>query len=170
MELSVGNSPAQAISMTTVAEPSDFLQAARRVVDLLGVAKKARRSLGSAILLHEYLNAGLPSRALFAAAKPGGIAIEELLPVFGISVRTLARLKADPDKLLDSNQSARLWRYAAALTNAVDVLGTADLAAEWMTRPAMALENRRPIELLQTEVGAKLVNDVLDRMRYGVYQ
>jgi len=36
--------------------------------------------------------------------------------------------------------------------------------------PAMALENRRPMELLTTHVGAELVADVLERLRYGIYQ
>jgi putative toxin-antitoxin system antitoxin component (TIGR02293 family) len=39
-----------------------------------------------------------------------------------------------------------------------------------MLEPAMALEKRRPIDLLTTSVGAQLVDDVIERMRYGVYQ
>jgi putative toxin-antitoxin system antitoxin component (TIGR02293 family) len=80
------------------------------------------------------------------------------------------RLKAEPSKLLDSDQSARIWRFTDLLTKAEEVLGTPERAVEWMLEPAMALENRRPIELLTTPVGAQLVEDVIERMRYGVYQ
>ncbi len=49
------------------------------------------------------------------------------------------------------------------------VLGTDELATHWLTRPAIALDGRRPIDLLATEAGIKAVKDLLTRMEYGVY-
>ena len=60
--------------------------------------------------------------------------------------------------------------FAELSSKAEDVLGTRERAVEWMLEPAMALAHRRPIELLTTSVGAQLVEDVIERMRYGVYQ
>lgn len=137
-----------------------------RVAKRLGVPKIVE---GTLVDVHEALFAGLPRRALLKAI-PEGIPMAELLPVFGISLRTFMRLKAEPSKLLDSEQSARVWRFANLLTKAEEVLGTQERAVEWMLEPAMALENRRPIELLTTPVGSQLVEDVIERMRYGVYQ
>jgi putative toxin-antitoxin system antitoxin component (TIGR02293 family) len=48
-------------------------------------------------------------------------------------------------------------------------LGTDELATHWLTRPAIALDGRRPIDLLATEAGIKAVKDLLTRMEYGVY-
>ena len=55
------------------------------------------------------------------------------------------------------------------ITRATDILGCRDEAIVWMTRPAMALDQRRPIDLLETAAGVKLVKDHLTRMGYGVY-
>jgi len=139
-----------------------------RVAARLGVPK-VLKSNASLVDVHEALQAGLPRRALLKAI-PEGISMTELLPVFGISLRTFIRLKAEPSKRLDPDQSARVWRFAELLTKAEEVLGTRERAVEWMLEPAMALEKRRPIELLTTPVGAQLVEDVIERMRYGVYQ
>lgn len=143
--------------------------AEHRVARILGVVKLFKGHVGSAVAVHEALHAGLPRRALFRAM-PAGIPVPRLLPVFGISVRTFMRLKSEPDKLLDAEQSGRVWRFAELFAKAEDVLGSHESAVDWMMAPAMALENRRPIDLLTTSVGAQLVDDVIERMRYGVYQ
>jgi putative toxin-antitoxin system antitoxin component (TIGR02293 family) len=140
-----------------------------RVAKRLGVAATLNDAPDSALAVHEALHAGLPRRALLKAI-PTGIPMAELLPIFGISLRTFMRLKAEPSKRLDSDQSARVWRFTELMSKAEDVLGTRERAVEWMLTPAMALEHRRPIELLTTSVGAQLVEDVIERMRYGVYQ
>ncbi len=144
--------------------PSEY-----RVAKILGVAKLFKGSVGSAVAVHEALHAGLPRRALFRAM-PAGIPVPRLLPVFGISLRTFMRLKAEPDKRLDAEQSGRVWQFAELFAKAEDVFQSRARAVEWMLEPAMALENRRPIDLLTTPVGAQLVDDVIERMRHGVYQ
>ena len=151
-----------------MSESSTSSTASSRVAARLGVPK-VLKGTASLVDVHEALQAGLPRRALLKAI-PEGISMTELLPVFGISLRTFMRLKAEPSKRLDPDQSARVWRFAELLTKAEEVLGTRERAVEWMLEPAMALEKRRPIELLTTPVGAQLVEDVIERMRYGVYQ
>jgi putative toxin-antitoxin system antitoxin component (TIGR02293 family) len=138
------------------------------VAERLGVQKILGKS-PSPIKVHEVLSAGLPRRAMLNAI-PEGFPMAELLAAFGISLRTFMRLKADPAKRLGPDQSARVWRFAELLAKAEDVLGTSQRAVEWMLEPAMALEKRRPIDLLTSPVGAQLVDDVIERMRYDVYQ
>lgn len=156
--------------MNTVVATAETPIYAHRVAQMLGVRKSFRRGMGSPVAVHEFLEAGLPRRALLRAMQSAGIPAAELLPVFGISTRTFMRLKSEPDKLLDAEQSGRVWQFAELLTKAEDVLGSSERAVDWMLKPAMALENRRPIELLTTPVGTHLVDDVIERMRYGVYQ
>jgi putative toxin-antitoxin system antitoxin component (TIGR02293 family) len=141
----------------------------RRVAKTLGVARLLKHRLGSAVAVHEALHAGLPRRALLRAI-PEGIPVLQVLPVFGISLRTYMRLKSEPDKLLDPEQSGRVWRFAELLAKTEDILGSHQNAVDWMMATSMALEGRRPIDLLTTPVGAQLVDDVVERMRYGVYQ
>jgi len=156
--------------MSAMVETGGAPEYTRRVAEMLGVGRSFRRGRGSAVTVHEVLHAGLPRRALLRAIESGGIPVAQLLPVFGISTRTYMRLKSEPDRLLDAEQSGRVWQFAELLAKAQDVFGSSERAVDWMLRPAMALENRRPIELLTTPVGAHLVDDVIERMRYGVYQ
>jgi putative toxin-antitoxin system antitoxin component (TIGR02293 family) len=156
-------------TVTAIVERLEVSAVGRRVARRLGVARFLKDGVRSTVAVHEALSAGLPRRALFKAI-PAGIPLPSLLPVFGISLRTFMRLKADPDKRLDAEQSGRVWQFTALLANAEDVFGSRDRAVEWMQTPAMALENRRPLDLLTTHVGAQLVDDVLERTRHGVYQ
>ncbi|TIY10108.1 MAG: DUF2384 domain-containing protein, partial [Mesorhizobium sp.] len=39
----------------------------------------------------------------------------------------------------------------------------------WLERPAIGLDQRRPIDLLATPAGVELVEDYLERLEYGVY-
>jgi putative toxin-antitoxin system antitoxin component (TIGR02293 family) len=144
---------------------------ARRVATMLGVTKRFARNKQSEVAVHDVIDAGLPRRALLKARQSASmIPTMELLPVLGISERTYMRIQAQPNKLLDADQSGRLWRFAELFAKAEDVFGSAELAVDWMLKPAMALENRKPIELLKTSVGAQLADDVIERIRFGVYQ
>ena len=154
--------------MNPTVEPLDA-PSGYRVAKILGVEKLFKGSGGSAVAVHDALHAGLPRRALFRAI-PTGIPVPRLLPVFGISLRTFMRLKTEPDKLLDAEQSGRVWQFAELFAKAEDVFRSRVRAVDWMLEPAMALENHRPIDLLTTPVGAQLVDDVLERLRHGVYQ
>jgi putative toxin-antitoxin system antitoxin component (TIGR02293 family) len=49
------------------------------------------------------------------------------------------------------------------------VLGTDELAKHWLTHPAMALDGKRPIDLLTTESGINTVKDLLIRLEYNIY-
>jgi putative toxin-antitoxin system antitoxin component (TIGR02293 family) len=55
------------------------------------------------------------------------------------------------------------------LTKATAVFGTQDEAEQWFERPAIGLNQKRPIDLLTTPAGVKIVEDHLERLAYGVY-
>ena len=93
---------------------------------------------------------------------------DEILRVVGISERTLQRGQAK-NKLLDSNASDRTLRLAEVTDQAIDVLGSQRAAELWMSKPALALDQRRPIDLLQSSAGTDLVKSLLTRMDHGVY-
>ena len=52
---------------------------------------------------------------------------------------------------------------------AIRVLGSADLAKEWLEKPALALDGRIPRDLLSSASGTQLVRELLLRIEYGVY-
>ena len=55
------------------------------------------------------------------------------------------------------------------LAKAIELLGDAALAADWLSRPALALNGQRPADLLSSAEGAREVHDFLSRLEHGVY-
>jgi putative toxin-antitoxin system antitoxin component (TIGR02293 family) len=87
----------------------------------------------------------------------------------GIGLRTYQRRKDAPDKRLSLEQSGRTWKFAEVLGRAIELFGSQPEAEEWLERPAMALEQRRPIDLLSTPAGVESIENHLTRLEYGVY-
>jgi putative toxin-antitoxin system antitoxin component (TIGR02293 family) len=53
--------------------------------------------------------------------------------------------------------------------NAAEVLGSIEEAEQFMERPAIGLDQNRPIDLLATPAGVEMVETYLQRIKYGVY-
>jgi putative toxin-antitoxin system antitoxin component (TIGR02293 family) len=70
---------------------------------------------------------------------------------------------------LSREQSGRTWKLAEVLAKATSVLGSQAEAEQWLERPALGLDQRRPIDLLSTPAGIALVEDFLERVEFGVY-
>ena len=70
---------------------------------------------------------------------------------------------------LPMDESERVWRFAEILAQATRVFGSQVEAERWLSHPAIGLEGRKPIELLTTHPGARLVAQYLTRIEYGVY-
>jgi putative toxin-antitoxin system antitoxin component (TIGR02293 family) len=143
----------------------------KTIEGLFGGPKVLKRKLGSALDAHEMILRGIPGPALERLVS-GLVLIDPsdaFGKVFGMSERTFQRRKADPSKSLNPEQSSRTWKFAKILAKATAVLGTQEEAERWMVRPAIGLDDRRPIDLLATPAGAELVEDFLNRLDYGVY-
>ncbi|WPN56003.1 antitoxin Xre/MbcA/ParS toxin-binding domain-containing protein [Pseudomonas sp. P9_31] len=56
-----------------------------------------------------------------------------------------------------------------ALMKAEEVLGNHQAAQDWLVTPALGLDKRAPVALLDTQAGTEMVSDFLTRMAHGVY-
>jgi putative toxin-antitoxin system antitoxin component (TIGR02293 family) len=144
-----------------------------RTVELLGGRRTLRRYVRSRLEAHDLIEAGLPGHALQHLVSEVGILRMpqhgSLEKAVGISLRTYQRRKDAPDKPLSPEQSGRTWKFAEILGRAIDLFGSQGEAEQWLERPAMALERRKPIDLLSTPAGVATVEDHLTRLEYGVY-
>jgi putative toxin-antitoxin system antitoxin component (TIGR02293 family) len=68
-----------------------------------------------------------------------------------------------------TEESDRAVRLARTVAFAEEMIGDPDKAASWLRAPNRALSGSRPIELLDTDAGAKKVRNVLGRIAYGIY-
>jgi putative toxin-antitoxin system antitoxin component (TIGR02293 family) len=121
---------------------------------------------------HDLIESGLPGHALkylvdtialLRAAQADGME-----KAVGISLRTYQRRRDALDRKLSPEQSGRTWKFAEILGRATTLFGSQAAAEEWLERPAMALDQRRPIDLLSTPAGLESVEEHLTRLEYGV--
>jgi putative toxin-antitoxin system antitoxin component (TIGR02293 family) len=143
----------------------------QRVADLLGGFRVLHRRLNNPIEAHRLLSDGLPGAALTHLVDRlhvlhNPVSLEKAT---GMSLRTFQRRRDATDKPLSSEQSARTWKFAEILAEATEVFGSQAEAEAWMERPAIGLEQQRPIDLLTTPAGVGLVEDFLRRLEFGVY-
>ena len=85
-----------------------------------------------------------------------------------IPQRTLTRRLSHRSRLTAA-ESDRTVRLARVYASAVEMIGDEHKAVEWLQTPNRALGGERPLEKLDTDIGAREVEDILGRIAYGVY-
>ena len=86
-----------------------------------------------------------------------------------VSERTILRYLEQNSGRLETALGCRVWRLAELLVRATMVFGGQEKAERWLSSNVMGLDGWRPIDLLQTSVGAQLTDELLGRLEYGVY-
>lgn len=115
----------------------------------------------------------LIERARNGLAIPDFEAIQQASPftelqwatILDMTPRTLQRHK-QKGEALDTARSERVLLIEQLLRHAEMFAGG---FGSWMNSPAFAFGGVRPVELLDTVTGIKLVSDELGRIEYGVY-
>lgn len=113
------------------------------------------------------IQSGLPPAAVDAAAGELGFTPAEIERLV-MPRRTLAHRRAN-GQALTREESDRLARITRVALTAQDVFGNAEKASTWLRRPNRALRGGVPIDLLDTDDGARLVEQVLGRLAHGVF-
>jgi putative toxin-antitoxin system antitoxin component (TIGR02293 family) len=155
-----------------MADPALIEQDIARTYALLGGRATMTRPVRNSLEAHDLLLNGLPSPALLHLTKEVGMLSRGSLldKAIGISLRTLQRRKKDAEPaLLSVDQSNRAWKFAEILGRASDIFGSRAEAEAWLERPAIGLDQRRPVDLLATSVGVEAVEQYLTRIEYGVH-
>ncbi len=138
------------------------------IAEILGGKRVLRRNIRKADDLAELVREGLPATAITALASRLDLGNTFLSRKLGIPIRTLTR-RLSHNSRLTSAESDRAVRLARVYAGAVDLIGDEDKASEWLQTPNRALGGEKPLDRLDTEVGARIVEDVLGRIAYGVY-
>lgn len=82
--------------------------------------------------------------------------------------RTLARRTANKEHLSveETDKALRLDRIAR---HAARVFGNPDKANRWLRKPKHQLDGATPLSYLASEAGARVVEEMLTRVDYGMY-
>lgn len=118
------------------------------------------------IAMVERIRQGLPLDFVEHLAQDADIALHDLVEFGVIPRRTLAHSKQNEQ--FSPAQSDRAVRFLRVFRKAKDTFGSKDKALTWLKRPTRPLEGHTPLALLDTEAGARLVEDLLMRIDHGV--
>jgi len=138
------------------------------IAEALGGPKVLGRTIRKPHDLAELIRQGLPAGAVSALADKLELANHTLGQKLGIPARTLTRRLSQPG-LLTPSESDRTARMARTYATAVEMLGDRKKAILWLATPNRALGGDAPFDLLDTDLGAREVEDLLGRIAYGVY-
>jgi putative toxin-antitoxin system antitoxin component (TIGR02293 family) len=139
---------------------------AEGLATLMGGRRVLRRDVRSDLDLVDAIEGGLPTRAIDELLRADLLDAAEIYDLV-VPRRTLAhrREKRQP---LSSEESDRLTRVVRAVGRAEEALGERERAARWLRQSNRALSGKRPIDLLDSDVGARMVERVLGRIEHGV--
>lgn len=124
------------------------------------------KPLGTVCELESAVSAGLPKRSVVRLAARLYPDAREALR-YRSTIVPLATWKRRTTRLSPA-ESERTERLARVLAFAEHVWDDQDLARRWIFAPHPELDNRVPIEVARTELGARRVEALLNRLVYGL--
>jgi putative toxin-antitoxin system antitoxin component (TIGR02293 family) len=118
--------------------------------------------------LIDEVRAGLPFKTMESFSSTSGISVSDIAALIELPERTLARRKVAGR--LASGESERLLRLSRVFEQAVRLFeGNVQAAVAWLKTPKRALGNKSPWMYLQTEIGAREVEDLMGQLEHGVF-
>ncbi len=113
------------------------------------------------------VESGLPLASMAAFLEASGVALRDIYDVV-IPARTLKHRRAQRSPL-SPDESDKLARLARIFDQAVVVFGDTERARNWLTQPKKRFENRTPLNMLRTEIGGRLVEEMLGQIDEGMF-
>ena len=136
----------------------------RAVVRELGGERALGRALKNDADLRQAIREGFPHAVLGELMRASGLTLKELADALDLSSRSLQRRRLGR---LARFESDRLYRLARVLALARESLGDEARATRWLKRSNHALGGVAPIAAIDTELGARQVENLLGRIAYG---
>jgi len=111
---------------------------------------------------------GMPYKEVILLQAQLGIDKEMLAGLLRISPRTYDRRKLDGK--LDSQETDRALRLRRIIQLTIEMYdGDEGAAKAWLRQSIPALEGLKPLDLIETEAGAVLVENLIGRIEAGVF-
>jgi putative toxin-antitoxin system antitoxin component (TIGR02293 family) len=120
------------------------------------------------VAAHTAVLNGLPVGALDRLVAESGFTPAEITGTADIPATTLSRRRREGR--FSRDESAGILRFRFLFEKARELFeGDADAARDWLTSPVRGLGDRIPLDLARTAFGAKLVEDLIERLEDGVF-
>jgi putative toxin-antitoxin system antitoxin component (TIGR02293 family) len=115
--------------------------------------------------LCDAIREGFPPAVVEELMRASGLTLKELAGALDLSPRSLQRRRGSGR--LTPFESDRLYRLARIVAIGNEYLGDQQRTMNWLKRPNRALGGIAPIAALDTELGARQVENILGRIAYG---
>ena len=96
-----------------------------------------------------------------------GLSVRAMSSLINIPERTLARRRQSGR--LSSVESERVLRLERLFALVAGMLRDDDAVQRWLNAPKKALAGNTPLQYAETEVGAREVENLIGRLRHGVF-
>jgi len=149
--------------MPLLTKPADPVEA-ENLLDRLG-GKLGVSRIHSDRDLASLVEKQLPADAIKALVR-GGLSDAEVYQLI-VPRRTLAHRLAKHQPL-SKEESDKAVRVARITATAEQVFGESERAWRWLRKPKRRFEGRSPIDMLATEAGARLVEEMIVQFEYGM--
>jgi putative toxin-antitoxin system antitoxin component (TIGR02293 family) len=100
-------------------------------------------------------------------AESSGLPLKDLYEVV-IPARTLKHRRARREPL-SRDESDKLARLVRIFDQAVSIFGGPERARAWLDKPKKRFENRTPLVMLRTEIGGRMVEEMLGQIDEGMF-
>jgi len=137
------------------------------IAEMLGGTQVLKHRIRQDSELEAVVREGIPAQAVRRLAEKTDTTLSALQAVTRIDRSTYAR-RARSRAKLKTDESDRIVRVARIAALAIEAMGREDGLA-WLHEPNRALGERLPISLLETEVGARQVEQIIGRIEHGVF-
>lgn len=116
----------------------------------------------------DIISSGLRWSSVSSFLRDSGFTQSELAQYLGLPPRTLARRKETGS--LGEYESERMLRLAEVYEASLHLFnGDKADAREWLLSPARGLNNKRPIDYVRIDYGAREVRNLIGRLEHGVF-
>lgn len=137
----------------------------QNVIDGLGGRQTLGRSLNTEEDVRKAIREGFPPAVVEELMRALSLTLKELATALDLSTRSLQRRRRSGR--LARYESDRLYRLARIAALADEFIGDHEKAVRWLKRPNRALGGIAPLEALDTELGARQIENILGRIAYG---
>jgi putative toxin-antitoxin system antitoxin component (TIGR02293 family) len=135
---------------------------------LMDAVAAARPPLMSALRLDlSAVESGISVATMTNFVAASGLAMTDIYEVV-IPARTLKHRRARKEAL-NSDESDKLARLIRIYDQAVRVLGGRERGLHWLSQPLRRFEERTPLQMLRTEFGARMVEEMLGQIDHCMF-
>lgn len=141
--------------------------AAQSILELLGGHKAIGRKVARELDFDEEIKRGFRTQVFTSFKANTNLSNAVLSRVLGVSSRSINRFALKGDYRIKPFASDRLYRMAKIVALAEDVLEDREQAMAWISSVQRGLGDRKPLDLIETEAGAREVEEELLRIEHG---